>query len=143
MRRIGGMLFSGLLLVGVMASPGALAAASTARAVTPSDLSGGYVLHQDLTGHGYVRSLMTLLQNQTGYTDLDTIVWSRHGAEITLVFTNRQNSADQSTYVGALMPPRVRCSPRRIGSQRHPGTISGSQGESGTFYALNHSQSTC
>jgi hypothetical protein len=143
MRRMVGMWLSAFLLVGAMASPGLEASAYAVRAVAPSDLSGSYVLHQDLTGQGYERSLMTLLQNQTGYSDLDLIVWSRHGTEITLEFTSRQNPADQETYIGTLTPPRIRCSPRRISSQRRPGTISGSGGDIGTFYALNRTQTTC
>jgi hypothetical protein len=129
MRRFAGLWVSALVLVGVTAgaAPGATAYARPAAA--PANVSAGYRLHQNLGGQGYLRSLMTLLENHTGYTDLDTIVWSRDDRRITLVLTSRQNPSDQVTYVGTLTHGQ-------ISSRRHPGTISGSNGETGIFYAV-------
>lgn len=125
MRRLAGMWIG----VGVLASVIALSPVSDAVAA-PVGISAGYVLHIDLDGQGYTRELMTLLENHTGYTDIDWIAWSRRGEQITLVFTNRLDHGDDATYVGLLVPAG-------ISTRRQPGVIVDPRGDAGVFYAVN------
>jgi hypothetical protein len=113
----------------LVASVGAFSPVANATA-EPLGLSAGYRLHIDAGGHGYTRELMTLLENHTGYTDIDWIAWSRTGRHITLVFTNRLDHSYDATYVGTIVPDG-------ISTRRQPGTISGPQGDAGVFYAVN------
>jgi hypothetical protein len=124
MRRIAVVWVGACLLVSMFAfSPGATAVAA------PAGIAAGYRLHVD-TGSGYTREDMTLLENQTGYTDLDSIAWSRKNGQITLVFSNRLHGTYEATYVGSIVPTG-------ISTRRQPGTITGVDGEAGVFYAVN------
>ena len=125
MRRLAAMWTGACLLASVVAfSPASNAIAA------PVGLSAGYRLHVDVGGNGYRRELMTLLENHTGYTDLDWIAWSRTGKRVTLVFTNRLDHSYDATYVGTIVSGG-------ISTRRQPGTIIGPQGDIGIFYAVN------
>jgi hypothetical protein len=128
MRRLAGMLIGASLLVSLIA----LGPVSSATA-EPTGISAGYVLHNDIGGEGYTRELMTLLENHTGYTDIDSIAWSRRSGQITLVFTNRLDHRYDATYVGTIVPAG-------ISTRRDPGTITMPNGEAGIFYALNKTE---
>src|SRR5947207_16027481 len=99
MRRFARMWFGACLL---LAPSFALTPVSNAMA-EPIGISAGYRLHVDMEGRGYTRQLMTLLENHTGYTDLDWIAWSRRGRQITLVFTNRLDHSYAATYLGKIV----------------------------------------
>ena len=126
MRRLAGMWIGMCLLA---ASLVAFAPVSNAIAA-PGGVSAGYRLHVDLNGQGYTRELMTLLENHTGYTDLDSIAWSRRGNRITLVFTNRLDHRYDATYVGKVVRGG-------ISTRRDPGTITDAHGTTGIFYAVD------
>jgi hypothetical protein len=126
MRRVAGV---GIGLCLLVASLFAFGPVSSAIA-DPAGVSAGYRLHIDMDGQGYTRELMTLLENHTGYTDLDWIAWSRDGKQITLAFTNRLDHSYEATYVGRLVRGG-------ISTRRHPGTITGASGDTGIFYAVN------
>jgi hypothetical protein len=125
MRRFAATSVCGLLLV----VPVAFGSMSTAYA-RPAGIVAGYRLHIEAGGHPYIREQMALLENHTGYTDLDAITWSRHDGQITLVFRDRRDSTYEATYVGTV-------GPAGISTQRHPGTITNADGSVGVFYAVN------
>jgi hypothetical protein len=90
------------------------------------------MLHIELAGQPYYRELTTLQEGHTGYTDLDAISWSRHGAKIALVFRNRQSGEYEATYSGTL-------GSTGISTRRDPGTIARRDGAVGVFDAMNKS----
>ena len=82
---------------------GSVAVLVPASSASAKPIAAGYRLHVDISGQGYTRELMTLLEDHTGYTDLDEIAWSRDSTNITLVFRNRldhtYDAADYGKYI--------------------------------------------